>query len=156
MLLFSFLFACSSFSMEEEPVDSAVEVVLLKEDFVEELEGLLVDVRVLWEKRERADRRAAQKKLQDFYERRAIYVFSRLHDDHPMEVLAAEQQLGWVIHRLGRHTSRSFRREAGYLEKLSKKMSACAVLIPEPTVLETETSKEEKVIPLPQDSVSTL
>ena len=35
-------------------------------------------------------------------------------------------------------------------------MSACAVLNPEPTVLETETSKEEKVIPLPQDSVSTL
>ena len=46
-----------------------------------------------------------------------------------MVVLEAEQQLGWVIHRLGRHTSHSFRREAGYWKAVNK-LHACASLLP--------------------------
>lgn len=148
MLLFSYLFlACSSFSVEEKAADTNVAVVLVKENFLEEVDALLLDVRVLWEKRGPADRRSAQKKLQDFYDRRAIHVFSTLHHEHSMDVLAAEQQLGWVIHRLGRHTSRSFHREAGYLEKLSKKLHGCAALIPEPPVSESFQEKEESELP---------
>lgn len=132
MLLFSWFFlACSYFSEQNiSSADTSVEIII-EEDFTQEIDTLLVEVRTLWEKREKADKRAAQRKLHQFYEDRAMHVFASLHNEHSMIVLEAEQQLGWVIHRLGRHTSHSFRREAGYLEKLSKKLHACAVLLPD-------------------------
>ena len=132
MMLFSlFFFACSYFpEQKKSAVDTAVEIIV-EEDFTQEIDTLLADVRVLWEKREKAHKRAAQRKLHQFYETHAMHVFTSLHDEHSIVVLEAEQQLGWVIHRLGRHTSHSFRREARYLEKLSKKLHACATLLPQ-------------------------
>ena len=132
MLLFSWFFlACSYFPEQKiSAADTSVEIII-EEDFTQEIEQLLVEVRALWEKREKVDKRAAQMKLHQFYEDRAMHVFASLHNEHTMVVLEAEQQLGWVIHRLGRHTSHSFRREAGYLEKLSNKLHACASLLPE-------------------------
>ena len=146
MLLFSwFFFACSYFSEQNiYSADTSVSIII-EEDFTQEIDTLLVEVRTLWEKREKADKRVAQRKLNQFYEDRAMHVFASLHSEHSMIVLEAEQQLGWVIHRLGRHTSHSFRREAAYLEKLSNKLHACASLLPEAPkeeVPKTEASAE--------------
>ena len=150
MLLFLFFAACSYFSDKKvSVVDTSVEIIV-EEDFTQEVDTLLAEVRVLWEQREKVDKRTAQRKLHQFYEDRAVHVFSSLHDDHPVAVLEAEQQLGWVIHRLGRHTSHSFRREAGYLEKLSRKLYACATLLPEPPT--PEPIQEE--IPVEAEKVS--
>lgn len=160
MMLFSLFFlACSYFPEKKVSVaDTSVEIIV-EEDFNQEIDVLLAEVRVLWEKRERADKRTAQRKLHKFYEDRAVHVFASLHDEHPIIVLEAEQQLGWVIHRLGRHTSHSFRREAGYLEKLSIKLRACASLLPEPSKEEPHNESEatmEKVDSTGSSSVSAL
>ncbi len=159
MLLSLFFFACSYFPDQNVSVVETPVEVIVEEDFTKEIDTLLAEVRVLWEKRERADVRAAQQKLHQFYEDRAMHVFSSLHGAHPITVLEAEQQLGWVIHRLGRHTSHSFRREAGYLEKLSNKLHACAALLPESPKEEPpteESSANEAKVTNDSSSVSAL
>ncbi|MAA79478.1 MAG: hypothetical protein CL916_09480 [Deltaproteobacteria bacterium] len=132
MLFFLFFSACSYFPEKTSTVVETSVEIIVEEDFIQEVDALVEEVRILWKKREKVDKRSAQRKLKQFYEDRAVHVFSSLHSDHPIAVLEAEQQLGWVIHRLGRHTSHSFRREEGYLEKLSNKLHACASLLPEP------------------------
>jgi hypothetical protein len=127
-----FLFSCSFFSSRDISSHQVPEVVINPVEFTQSIDTLLSDVQVLWEKRGSSDRRQAQQQIYDFYEREANHIFTQLRDAHPQDVLAAEHQLGWVIHRLGRYTSRSFRREAGYLEKLSVKLKACSDLLPEP------------------------
>ncbi|MGC6493458.1 MAG: hypothetical protein ACON5B_11525 [Myxococcota bacterium] len=159
MLFFLICTACSYLpSKMSSTVDTSVEIIV-EADFTQEVDDLLEDVRILWEKREKADKRAAQRKLHQFYEDRAAHVFSSLHSEYPIAVLEAEQQLGWVIHRLGRHTSHSFRREAGYLEKLSKKLYTCASLLPEPPkpeAIEKDTSVEKSDASGGTSSVSAL
>ena len=159
LFFFLFLAACSYFpDKKSSTVDTSV-AIIVEADFTQEVDVLIEEVRTLWEKRERVDKRAAQRKLHQFYEDRAIHVFSALHRDHPIAVLEAEQQLGWVIHRLGRHTSHSFRREAGYLEKLATKLYACASLLPEPPKpepVQEETSGQNEPVSEGASSVSAL
>ena len=156
LFFFLFLTACSYFpDKKSSTVDTSV-AIIVEEDFTQEVDVLMEEVRTLWEKREKADKRAAQRKLHQFYEDRAIHVFASLHNEHSMIVLEAEHQLGWVIHRLGRHTSHSFRREAGYLEKLSKKLHACAVLLPDAPKEEPSEDLPSEKKPVAPSSVSAL
>ena len=163
-MLFSLLLfftGCSYFSTEESPSVVVAEKVILQETFVSAADAIIQDVQELWEKKTQEDKRRAQKKLHQFYEKEAYHAFALLQQQHPQEVLAAEHQLGWVIYRLDHHTSRSFRREAGYLEKLSTLLHRCAELLPkeqpkppvDSKVLETESPLE---IPVDSSSVSAL
>ena len=101
---------------------------------------MIHSVRVLWEKKTTKDKREAQKILLRFYEEKAQHVFSFLHTEQGHDILAAEHQLGWVIHRLERHTSRDFRREGAYLEKLSRHLKTCGSYLP------TESASEESIV----------
>ena len=153
-----FFVGCAYFSPEEK-VDVVVEKVMRQESFASAVDTLIKDVHELWEKKTQEDMRLAQKKVHQFYEKEAQYAFSLLHQQYPQEVLAAEHQLGWVILRLDRHTSRSFRREAGYLEKLSKHLRRCAELLPkealEPPV-ESTTINSNGGAPIDSSSMSAL
>ena len=129
-LLFLFIFSACSYFSKDVPEEIIALDVPTSVDFSEDVDHMIHSVRVLWENKTTKDKREAQKILLRFYEEKAQHVFAFLHTEHGNDILAAEHQLGWVIHRLERHTSRSFRREAGYLEKLSRHLKTCSSLLP--------------------------
>jgi hypothetical protein len=159
--VFFILCACSLFPSAEVSSFDDSELVIRPLDFTKSIDTLIVEVQELWEKRGNADRRQAKKLLFQFYEQEGNYIFARLREENPKEVLAAEHQLGWVIHRLDRYTSRSFRREAGYLEKLSVKLRTCSDLLPEPPPIieapnEEANNQNKGVDVVPNSSMSAL
>jgi len=114
-------------------------------DFSQNVDHIIERVGVLWKNKKNKDKREAQKILMNFYEEKAQHVFAFLHSDHANDILAAEHQLGWVIHRLDRHTSRSFNREAGYLEKLSRHLKVCGSFLPAEIALELPSENIEEI-----------
>ena len=89
----------------------------------------LHEIEALWENDQKVD---AYKKLQSYYLSDLAPLFSQLYTDHPMEVMQAEHQVGWVLHRLTRNKSNSFRYETSYLQKLEVRLDVCFELLPEP------------------------
>lgn len=85
------------------------------------------EIEELWKKDQRVD---ATKKLQSYYLSDLAPLFSQLYADHPMEVMQAEHQVGWVLHRLTRNKSNSFRYETSYLQKLEVRLDVCFALLP--------------------------
>ena len=114
-------------------------------NFSQSVDHVIERVRVLWENKKTKDKREAQKILMRFYEEKAQHVFAFLHSEHAHDIVAAEHQLGWVIHRLDRHTSRSFNKEAGYLEKLSRKLKVCGSFLPTEITLDPPAQEREEM-----------
>ncbi len=113
--------------------------------FLDEIDRAEAELLQLWLDNQR---RPAQSRLVVLHETLKP-VFEHLYDDHHHAVIAAEHQIGWVLHRLRYAPSKSKKREQAYLKNLSQHLKDCIELLPERTIAPEELVEEPEAEAVP-------
>ena len=103
----------------------------------EDISQTIQEVTALWKEEKQVE---ATHKIELLYKRELKDMFALLYDQNGLTVMAAEHQVGWVLHRLKYKKSSSFKREKGYLQKLHLSLDRCVQLLPEPQVASSEST----------------